>query len=217
MDEIYNSNTFSEIDSILKSLLKKFENLSGSELAKRTGLPISTVNRIISGTVTDPRISTLKPLADYFGITVDQLLGFKALPSNYIDNNNLEPSMVIPLYSIQDSEIQENLKKKWFTWVTKKSDKNINSFALCLNTDEFEPVFEKETTLIIEPQMLPPKHLDYLLVKLNDENKSTIRRYYIDGNDEYLMPLNKQLQAIRINEKLNTIVGIITEAHTKLR
>src|SRR5438045_1634384 len=83
MENTYDSTVISDISSVLKILLNRFENMSGSELAKRTGLPISTVNRILAGSVSDPRISTLKPLANYFGITVDQLLGYTALPEEF--------------------------------------------------------------------------------------------------------------------------------------
>ena len=52
---------------------------SGSELARQLSIPPPSINRILSGQVTDPRISTLILLADYFDVGIDQLLGREKL------------------------------------------------------------------------------------------------------------------------------------------
>jgi len=218
MAEIYKTDSISDISNILKSLISQFGNLSGAELAKRTGLTISTVNRLLAGSISDPKISTLKPLAEYFGITVDQLLGFTALPEKLSENdiNLLHPSMVIPVYGMSNF-LEANKNQQWFTWVTQKIDKNEEVFAISLDTERFEPVFEKDTILVIEPGMLPPQNSDYLLIKFNDENQISIQRYYIEGNEHYFIPINLQLKAIPTKEKKHTILGVITEAHTRMR
>lgn len=191
MENTCSLNSVGSIGSVLRRLVSHFENISGSELAKRTGLPISTVNRLLAGTVSDPRISTLKPLADYFRITVDQLLGYRALPAEYtVANDHLKPSMVIPIFHIKKDHNKINEPLQWFTWVTDKSDDKNATFAIALNTAEFEPVFEKDTILVVEPAMLPPQHADYIAVKSSSEDYLTIKRFLIDGEDQYFMPIN---------------------------
>lgn len=49
--------------------------LSQNELAERTNVPQPTIHRILIGESKDPRHSTVKPLADFFGVTVAQLRG----------------------------------------------------------------------------------------------------------------------------------------------
>lgn len=42
-------------------------------LKEKTGVPQPTIHRILTGESTDPRTSTLQPIADYFGVTVADL------------------------------------------------------------------------------------------------------------------------------------------------
>lgn len=217
MTEVFKIESISNISSILKTLLIKFGNISGAELAKRTGIPTSTINRILAGTVLDPRISTLKPLAEYFGISVDQLLGFTALPFELSKNNALiNPSKVIPIFDFTTYFYKETNPFRWFTWVTNNSEED-NAFALSINSEKFEPIFEKDTILIVEPKMLPPQQADFLLVIFEADNYLSIRRYHIEGKEHYFLPINTQLKATPVIEAEFTILGVITEAHTKMR
>jgi len=63
----------------LQRLLVKRGITSGSDLARQLDVPPPSINRILSGQVTDPRCSTLILLADYFDVSIDQLLGREAL------------------------------------------------------------------------------------------------------------------------------------------
>lgn len=67
------------IKDTLKGLMER-TSINQNELADRTRVPQPTINRILSGESKDPRHSTVKPLADFFGITVAQLRGDEPLP-----------------------------------------------------------------------------------------------------------------------------------------
>jgi len=64
-----------QLQSNLQILMAKKNIKSGSDLARQLEIPAPSINRILSGQVTDPRCSTLILLADYFGVTIDRLLG----------------------------------------------------------------------------------------------------------------------------------------------
>ncbi len=206
------------IKVVLKTILSHTENISGLELSKRTGLPVATVNRLLSGTVTDPRVSTLKPLANYFGLSVDQLLGYAPLPKDY-DNNgeNLLPSLVIPIYNISTFTSLEQKPTDSFTWVTQTTTHKEKNFALLVDHQELQPVFDTATILVVEPHYLPAQNNDYLAVMFHDTNKLCVKRFLLDAGSSYFMPLNPRLKALPTSERAHTIIGIITEAHTKLR
>ncbi|WP_447940118.1 LexA family transcriptional regulator [Pseudoxanthomonas mexicana] len=53
--------------------LMRIEELSENQLSRNTGVPQPTIHRVLSGRVADPRDGTLRPLAEYFGVTVEQL------------------------------------------------------------------------------------------------------------------------------------------------
>lgn len=44
-------------------------------LAKKTGVPQPTINRILKGGSADPRSETVRPLADFFNISPEELRG----------------------------------------------------------------------------------------------------------------------------------------------
>jgi len=51
--------------------IKKDKGLSQSDLCKKTGLAYHTIAKIENGATTDPRISSLKKIAEALGITID--------------------------------------------------------------------------------------------------------------------------------------------------
>ncbi|MEB1136038.1 S24 family peptidase [Xanthomonas campestris pv. campestris] len=56
----------------LRSLMS-VESLSENQLSRNTGVPQPTIHRVLSGRVSDPRDGTLRPLAEYFGVSVEEL------------------------------------------------------------------------------------------------------------------------------------------------
>ena len=63
---------------VLARLLAE-NGLTQSEFAKRAKLTQATVNRLCSGEISNPTIQTLLPIAKYFGISVDELIGNKGI------------------------------------------------------------------------------------------------------------------------------------------
>jgi len=59
----------------LQRLMAKHEVRSGSDLARQLDIPAPSINRIVAGQIVDPRCSTLILLADYFDVSIDQLVG----------------------------------------------------------------------------------------------------------------------------------------------
>ena len=65
---------------ILKELLAR-DGLSATELHRRTGVPQSTLSRILGGKIVDPADKHITKLAEYFRVSTDQLRGRASLPS----------------------------------------------------------------------------------------------------------------------------------------
>lgn len=59
---------------ILRNLMLNAK-ISEYELAKKTGVPQPSINKILNGKNTNPKISTLRPLAQHFMITISELIG----------------------------------------------------------------------------------------------------------------------------------------------
>ena len=71
------------VSEILMKLMSR-QGLTDNELADRVGIPQPTISRIRNGDSRDPRDSTLRPLAQYFGLSVSQLRGDVPLPADRV-------------------------------------------------------------------------------------------------------------------------------------
>ncbi|EHL08794.1 DNA-binding helix-turn-helix protein [Desulfitobacterium hafniense DP7] len=64
------------IENIQKLSEKK--NVTRYRLAKETKIPYTTLIKILDGTTKKPQIESLSPIAEYFGVSVDYLIGESA-------------------------------------------------------------------------------------------------------------------------------------------
>src|SRR5471032_772115 len=62
------------VSTVLRALLDQ-HGISPTELHRRTGVPQSTLSRILSGKIVDPSDKHISKIAEYFGISTDQLRG----------------------------------------------------------------------------------------------------------------------------------------------
>jgi transcriptional regulator with XRE-family HTH domain len=62
------------VASVLRALLDQ-HGISPTELHRRTGVPQSTLSRILSGKIVDPSDKHISKIAEYFGVSTDQLRG----------------------------------------------------------------------------------------------------------------------------------------------
>ncbi len=62
------------VASVLRALLDR-HGLSPTELHRRTGVPQSTLSRILSEKIVDPSDKHVSKIAEYFGVSTDQLRG----------------------------------------------------------------------------------------------------------------------------------------------
>ncbi len=57
--------------------LKKEKGLTNESLSERSGISVGTLNKLLSGATTDPKLSTLRPLADALEVSLDELLAIQ--------------------------------------------------------------------------------------------------------------------------------------------
>lgn len=53
------------------ALYKKKMNLTTEELSEKSGVPIGTLNKILSGATKDPKLETLKAIARVLGLSLN--------------------------------------------------------------------------------------------------------------------------------------------------
>lgn len=84
---------------------KKKSNLTNEELASASGVPLGTVNKILSGATTEPKLPAFMSLASVLGTSVDFLVyGVTSSPYNL----NPEEKDMIDNYRLASEESRRN-------------------------------------------------------------------------------------------------------------
>ncbi|OGT06659.1 MAG: hypothetical protein A2103_03575 [Gammaproteobacteria bacterium GWF2_41_13] len=209
---------FPQLSNILKKLLFQ-KDMKPTDLARELNIPQPTIHRIVTGKSTRPYHSSLKPIAEYFSLNVDQLLGEAPLPSELSDMNTQENHAVsvqkikhIPLIHWEklftnDSQQEGGEKIPFLGNISEKG------FATIMPDSSMEPIFPRDGMLIFDPEKTP-KDRSYVLVQLHDSKSPVFRQLLIDLDHQYLKPLNPDLNTfkMRLLEKSDIILAVLTEA-----
>src|SRR5439155_6774459 len=89
--------------------------INESELARRTGIGQPVVHRICSGETDNPKVATLSPIANFFAISISQLIGDEPLSTDRIPgtfNPDAQGWRQIPLLDWEQIIAWPNLNKK---------------------------------------------------------------------------------------------------------
>lgn len=195
----------------LTDLIEREIKLTPAALARKLGIPTNKITRILNGDVTDPKASTLLQIANYFDITIEQLLGLAPIVREGT-SQGLTATQALPIFELSQPE---KMTKEWYRWVP--NDIAGDYFTLALDTDLYEPTFQQNSLLIINRDVAPDDR-SYILIKKNDNSRHyLIKKYVQEGDQSYLYPINPKLPVEIFDKKLYTVVGVILEVHQKLR
>lgn len=187
-----------------------------AELARQTGIPQTTINRVLLGETLDPRATTLINISKFFGVTVDQLLSqdifnhFR-IEGTYNPTNKVAWS-IIPIVSwdivkawlFQREKFTPSTHHDWIT-----TERNISELSFALRTlPQMEPRFKKNSIIIVDPK---ENYKDGSFVVVSCEGATpTVRKITIDGQDVYLSKLYSADNPL-IRKKTDDIIGTIIE------
>lgn len=215
-----------ETDASLRKVLKHLvlsNQLSANMLAKTLNLPTPTIQRLLTGEVLDPRASTLMAIADYFCISIDQLLGREKLSSKYENQDKLAVRLpnTIPIFTL--AELNDKNMTKPASWLKWQHQSNPNDqiefnslFAVAIKNDLYEPIFHTGTFLIINPE-IDPRSGDYVLIKFMNDNAPVIKKYVAEGDCKYLYSLKSDVKTVAFEPNKCKILGIISESYINFR
>ncbi|ODN43701.1 S24 family peptidase [Piscirickettsia litoralis] len=195
--------------------------ISEAELARQTGVPTTTINRMLLGHTTDPRANTLKPLAQFFSISIDQLLGLSPMndriPGTF-NATNRSAWLTVPLIRWQDS----------IAWVFKHNSYSLDSHTQWITTDKhisdtsfavkslpsMEPRFREGSTLIVDPNH---EYKDGMFVLVTLDGSNVVARSVLsDGADIYFKGFDHAIPTQAYNSTTQRILGVIVEARMNL-
>jgi len=191
------------------SQLMENNQVSLSMLYRNTGVAIPTIKRLQNDPTTNPTIATLQPIANFFGITVTQLIG-NNLPTQIGYLENQTHWLEVPL-------LEWNQVTDWLAPEKKMSitasvfvdiDVGTKPFALIVNEDDWQPIF-KGSLLIVNSE-ITPTHKDYAIVYKAGQNSPTLQQVVFHDDEIYLKPMNPSFQTIRFSKE-HRFLGVLIQ------
>ena len=198
----------------LKNLLYTAK-LSENELARRTGVSQQIINRILSGENQNPKIATLKPLANYFMVSISQLIGDDLSETE----TKLNPSHLgwqeIPLIDwIALSTLPLNELLLQSNRLLIDIEPSNDMFAVKAHDNSMDPKFSEGTLLIFKYDQ-KPAHGDFILLRLPSD-EILVRQYYTKNNTAYRKCLNPKYKDYKLTiiDQGSSYLGTLVQSRT---
>ncbi len=202
------NSTKLEIGHVLGNLIKT-HHISEAELARKIKVPRATINRLVSGRTPDPRASTLSSIAEYFSITVDQLLGKQlSVP----DKLNVGPS--IPILKWEEIlSWEENISQRSLLGneelITHDPSIEKGKFCLRVISDAMVPQFQENSLLIIDPNK-EATNGDFVIAYRIKNDEVLFRKLLLDGKFRLLKAVNELFPNVEL-QKNDKIIGVVIQ------
>ena len=164
-DKFIEGTALSPINQALSKLMK-LHDLDDRGLAKAIGQGHANIARMRTDPKVNPTISTLVPIAIFFGVTVDQLI-HNSLSNMEFEFNNRQ----VPLIRFADLdywiENQQQHETKENTYIKYDADNKSKSiFCFKLSTNEYEPLIKKNAKIFVDSKQ-EIKNSSLVLIKFN--------------------------------------------------
>lgn len=203
---------FSQQNNIAENLARLIELRKTTEnrVARDLNIPAISIKRLLSGETTDPRVSTLQAIANYFNVNIDQLINV----DNAIHYGVIPQArpLFVPVLDWQSvPEIGKIDFGGWHDWmpVTVGKNEKIGSCAFAIESrPSMCPRFQQGTMFIIDPE-LSATDGDLVLVNLRQNNEVTMRELFIDPPDWQLHPVNQGAQSLEFSKESHEIIGVV--------
>ena len=191
----------------LSTLMKRFA-ISSSELARRTGIGQTVIHRLVNQQTSNPKIDTLRPIAKFFALSISQLIGDEDLNKPLIHAISIIPWQETTHWQ----SYVENTPSCEQVIADLPSSEGV--FATLMNDHTMEPKFPIESTLLFDSQR-GFEDQRFALVYKTAQQQVIFRQTLVDGEMQYLKPLNHDFKIQRFTEE-DVCLGIMLQAKIKL-
>lgn len=193
----------------LRSLMRA-RNINEAQLARETNVPQPTLHKILSGKTIDPRTSTLKSLADYFGISIDDLLSGNFMVQATSGKNKTQSIAIISWADCIDAAkfMKKLTPALWDNWIVVEFSSQY-AFALT-SKPSMEPRFPRGTILIIDPG-ISAEDGDLVVVSYPNTSEATLRELSMDGPSKLLLPICGKITPTNLDQDLK-VLGVVVKS-----
>lgn len=197
------------------------KRISANALHRATDVPQPTITRLLQGRSTDPRDQTIKPLASYFNVSLNQLRGYEPLPFDTDSSDDRQIANTVPgpdltmlvpeiswVQAGQWNDIIDNYHPGDFSRVVPVSKKmSPRSFALKVSGDSMADRFPEGCTIVVDPDF-EPNNGSYVVARVNDATEATFKQLVLDAGRAYLKPLNPRYPILEMDDDTH-ICGVV--------
>lgn len=214
IQESSNSSTRNyKLSEVLVKLMMQ-ANIDNLDLSYHTGVPATTLSRLRNNVDSNPTISTLAPIANFFGVTLHQLLGEEELSegeSSIVHARSFK-TIRVPILSID--QVAEVIvfntdTAKCYQWVSSSAKVGEGGFAILARGSQSIPHLPSGAILIFS-RSLKPNDMDYVVVQLKRDKKPVIRQCLVDGDDYYLKSIISP-DSVKLSKKY-VLYGVMIQA-----
>lgn len=199
---------FDKLSTNLNHLMAEAQ-INSSELARKTGVPASTIKKIRKHSNANPTLTTLMPIAQNFAISVSQLIGDEFSLSTPVST----PANNLPLLTWHQASNWPHNAKDAVNFTAIVNHDGINRFALTIPDENWEG-FLPQAIIIIDTEATP-LHRDFVLVS-HEHHTPVLRQYLIDDGHVYLRPVVQGYQMSLLSDK-HRIIGTVIEQRKLLK
>ena len=191
----------------LKTLMTK-HGVTSLALSRQTGIAQPVIHRIASGDTYNPKIASLIPLADFFDVTLDTLIGVATSPQRRI-----LPQVPLITYSESQNWPAQEAHQPPSQTILTNAPIGSDAFAIRLTNNTMSPRFPEGTVIIIDPDT-PPSNHSFVLAQRPEANLPEFKQLLIDGERQFLKPLNPDFSIVAWAPDAR-IIGTMIEAQTQ--
>lgn len=190
----------------LQYLLKNHD-LTEAELARRIDCSKATLNRIFRGVSSDPKISIVRKLADYFEV-----------PTSFLFSENLsfgyEGYRPLPLLEWEELSELNNFtglvsNKTSRSWQPINLEVSKNAFLLKA-TKSMSPRYPEGTVFVVDPDVQPIDG-DIIIIHFRKNDIYTARELIIDAPRWQLQNIVGESKPVAYQSTEHKIVGVVVE------
>ncbi|TXH53850.1 MAG: XRE family transcriptional regulator [Bacteroidia bacterium] len=198
----------------LHDLMSK-DRLTSCELSRRLKLPSATIQKIRAGKNNNPTLYTLAAIANYFGITISELIGEeKSKHINTLKPNGTTEESIrsVPIINFIDAlswpriaNIKTLNDKRDYTITECKVSKD--SYAITIDSDGYS-MFEKGGIIVVDP-LLKYEHGHYVLTHKIGQSTPNIKMILEEDGGYYFKSIISNLDSLTQLDDSYKILGVI--------
>lgn len=203
-----------QLNQILSKLMQK-NKISLTILHRNTGIAIPTLKRLQSDPTANPTISTLLPIANFFGISLNQLIGTEHIPdhiSGFIEEKKYW--LRVPVIAWKQSCHWPSVEISTSNFVFTDAEVGNNPYALIIEEDDWMG-FLKNSFLIINYD-LKPSHKDYAIIHKVGQDIPTLKQIIRDEDKVYLKSLNTYSSPTPLDE-YHRFLGVLIQVTNTIK